>query len=447
MSLTAVVLAAGLGTRMRSPIAKVLHPLLGRPMAGWIVAALQELGADVVVVVHHHEGEVRAGLAPWMPRFVRQEAPRGTGDAVAAALSELPEHGPVVVTAGDTPLLTAASVRRLLAAHRGNATVAAFEARDPHGYGRMVPGVGIVEEAACTESQRRIRLVNSGLYVFEAQYLRSRLPLLQPHAPKGELWLTDLVDADSHVVADFVEEEFLGVNDKGALAEGRDVLRRRVNRAHGAAGVEFAGLNDASVDVSVTMLPGASVGFGAVITGKSTIGGDVGPGCVVHDSVIHPGARILAGSVSDGAEVFAGAIVGPMARLRPGAVIRPGAHIGNFVEVKNAVVHEGAKANHLAYLGDADVGAGANIGAGTIFCNYDGVRKHRTVIGAGAFIGSNSALVAPIAVGAGAIVGAGSTITQDVPDDAIAVERALTKLTPNSADRLRRHYRKAADRG
>lgn len=411
------------------------------------MAALQELGADVIVVVHHHEAEVRAGLAPWNPRFVRQVAPRGTGDAVAAALAALPPRGAVVVTAGDTPLLTASGVQRLLAAHRGNATVAAFEARNPTGYGRMVPGVGIVEEAACTPEQRAIRLVNSGLYVFEAEQLRERLPLLRPHPPKDELWLTDLVDADSTVVGDFAEEEFLGINDKGALAEARDVLRRRVNRAHGASGVEFAGLSDAIVDVTVELLPGASIGFGAVITGRSIVGGEVGPGCVVHDTVVHSGARVLAGSVCDGAEVFAGAIVGPMARLRPGAVIRPGAHIGNFVEVKNAVIHEGAKANHLAYLGDADVGAGANIGAGTIFCNYDGVRKHRTLIGAGAFIGSNSALVAPIDVGAGAIVGAGSTLTQDVPADAIAVERALTRLTPNSADRLRRHYRKAADRG
>lgn len=446
MSLTAVVLAAGLGTRMRSPLAKVLHPILGRPMAGWIVGALQELGAEVVVVVHHDEASVRAGLAPWSPRFVRQSAPRGTGDAVAAALELLPLSGPVVVTAGDTPLLTAASVQRLLRAHQSGVTVAAFEAKDPAGYGRMVPGIGIVEDAACTAEQRLIRLVNSGLYVFDAEVLRDRLASLQPHPPKGELWLTDLVDAQSRIVGDFAEDEFLGVNDKGQLAEARDVLRRRTNRAHAARGVEFSGLNDANVDVSVECLPGASIGFGAVIAGTSVIAGEIGPGCVLHDTRVDAGARVLAGSVCEGAHVHAGAVVGPMARLRPGAEILSGAHIGNFVEVKNAVVREGAKANHLAYLGDADVGAGANIGAGTIFCNYDGVRKHRTVIGEGAFVGSNSALVAPIEVGKGAIIGAGSTITEDVPADAIAVERAPTKITPSSADRLRRYYRKAAER-
>ncbi len=446
MSLTAVVLAAGLGTRMRSPLAKVLHPLLGRPMVGWIVGALQELGADVVVVVHHHEADVRAALAPWNPRFARQEAPRGTGDAVAAALAELPQSGPVIVTAGDTPLLTAASVRRLVAAHRGGVTVAAFEARDPTGYGRMVPGVGIVEDGACTAEQRQIRVVNSGLYVMDAAVLRRELPALQPHAPKGELWLTDLVGPDATVVADFVEAEFLGINDRGALAEARGVLRRRVNRAWGAEGIDLADLDTISVDVSVKLHPGAALGTGVVLTGNCDIAGEIGPHCVLHDTVVHAGAKVAAASICERAEVFPGAVVGPMARLRPGARIEGGAHVGNFVEVKNSVLHEGAKANHLAYIGDAEIGAKANIGAGTITCNYDGIRKNRTTVGAGAFIGSNSALVAPITIGDGAIVGAGSTLTQDVPGDAIAVERAPAKVSPGSADRLRRHYRALAGR-
>ncbi len=446
MSLSAVVLAAGLGTRMRSPLAKVLHPVLGRPMVGWIVEALQAVGADVVVVVHHQEDQVRAALAPLGVRFAHQEAPRGTGDAVASALSLLPNAGPVVVTAGDTPLLCARSIQRLLATHVGSCTVAAFCAADPTGYGRMVPGVGVVEEAACTVEQRTIRVVNSGLYVFDAAYLRQRLPHLQPHAPKGELWLTDLVGPDAAVVADFAEEEFLGVNDRAQLAQARGILRRRVNRAWASSGVDFADLDTISVDVGVQLEPGAVLGLGAVLTGACRVAGEVGPHCVVHDTVIEPGARVLAGSVCDGASVGAGAVVGPLARLRPGADIRAGAHVGNFVEVKKAVLHEGAKANHLAYIGDAEVGAGANVGAGTITCNYDGVSKHKTTIGAGAFIGSNSALVAPIRIGDGAIVGAGSTLTQDVPADAIAVERAPVKLTEATAERLRAHYRKRAGR-
>jgi bifunctional UDP-N-acetylglucosamine pyrophosphorylase/glucosamine-1-phosphate N-acetyltransferase len=446
MPLTAVVLAAGLGTRMRSPLAKVLHPLLGRPMVGWIVEALQAVGADVVVVVHHHEEAVRAALAPWNVRFARQSAPRGTGDAVASALAELPDGGPVIVTAGDTPLLTAASIHRLVASHRGGATVAAFEARDPSGYGRMVPGVGIVEDAACSPAQAAIRVVNSGLYVFEAALLRDRLPTLRPHPPKDELWLTDLVDAHATVVSDFVESEFLGVNDRAQLAEARGVLRRRVNRALGATGVDFADLDTVSVDVSVTVEPGASLGLGTVLTGSSRVAGEVGPHCVLHDTHVHAGAVVHAGSVCEGAVVHPGAVVGPLARLRQGADLRAGARVGNFVEVKATVIHEGAKANHLAYLGDAEVGAHANVGAGTITCNYDGVQKHRTRIGAGAFIGSNSALVAPLTVGEGAIVGAGSTLTQDVPADAIAVERAPVKHTLESAERLRQHYRKRAGR-
>jgi bifunctional UDP-N-acetylglucosamine pyrophosphorylase/glucosamine-1-phosphate N-acetyltransferase len=442
MSLSAVVLAAGLGTRMRSPLAKVLHPLLGRPMVGWIVEALQAVGADVVVVVHHHEEAVRAALAPWNVRFARQAAPRGTGDALRSALSELPDGGPVVITAGDTPLLTAASIHRLLAAHRGDVSVAAFEARDPTGYGRMVPGLGIVEQAACTPHQASIRLVNSGLYVMEAALLRARLPTLLPHPPKDEYWLTDLVDARSTVVSDFEEHEFLGINDRAQLAEARGVLRRRLNRAFAATGVDFADLDSASVDVTVSLQPGASIGLGAVLTGDCRVAGDVGPHCVLHDTEVAAGASVLAGSVCEGAVVHGGAVVGPLARLRKGADVRAGARVGNFVEVKGSILHEGAKANHLAYLGDAEIGAGANVGAGTITCNYDGISKHRTEIGAGAFIGSNSALVAPLRIGDGAIVGAGSTITQDVPADAIAVERAPLKLTLDSAERLRTHYRK-----
>ena len=404
--------------------------------------ALQDLGADVIVVVHHHEEAVREALAPWGVRFARQESPRGTGDAVGSAVSLLPASGPVIVTAGDTPLLTAVSIRRLVDAHRGSCTVAAFKAPDPTGYGRMVPGVGIVEDAACTPDQRRIQSVNSGLYLFDAAYLRAELPGLRPHAPKDELWLTDLVGPTSQVLAEFSPDEFLGVNDKAQLAEARAILRRRVNRAWAAAGVDFAELDGISVDATVILHPGASLASGVIVTGRSSVHGDVGPHCVLHDTVIHPGARVNAGSVCDGAEVHAGAVVGPLARLRPGADIRAGAHVGNFCEVKNTILHEGAKANHLTYLGDADIGAGANIGAGTITCNYDGVRKHRTTIGAGAFIGSNTALVAPITVGDGAIVGAGSTLTQDVPADAIAVERAPAKLTLASADRLRSVYRR-----
>jgi bifunctional UDP-N-acetylglucosamine pyrophosphorylase / glucosamine-1-phosphate N-acetyltransferase len=442
MSVVAVVLAAGLGTRMKSPLAKVLHPILGRPMLGWVLAALDEAGAEPILVVHHQEEAVRAAFPA--RRFARQEVPRGTGDAVAATLALLPASGPVLVCAGDTPLLPASAFSRLLAEH-GDApcTVASFEAADPTGYGRIVRngGTRIVEEANATPDERRIREVNSGLYVFDAAYLRAQLPRLVPHPPKGEYYLTDLVQADAKVVAGFPEAMFMGVNDRAQLAEARDALRRRRNRALAAAGVDLESLDGISIDVDVVVAPGARIGLGAVLTGASVVAGEVGPNCVLHDTTVAAGAVLRASCVCEGAEVQAGAVVGPFARLRPKAVIGEGAHIGNFVEVKNTRVGPGAKANHLAYLGDAELGAGANYGAGAITCNYDGVRKNRTVIGAGAFIGSNAALVAPVEVGDGAIVGAGSVITQTVPADAIAISRAPQKVALGSAARLRQRYK------
>jgi bifunctional UDP-N-acetylglucosamine pyrophosphorylase/glucosamine-1-phosphate N-acetyltransferase len=467
--LHAVVLAAGLGTRMRSPLAKVLHPLLGRPMVGWVVHALQALGAEVVVVVNHQEDAVRAAL-PGV-RFVRQDAPRGTGDALRAALAALPASGPVLVTAGDTPLITAAALSRVVAAHRGNVTVATFEVADPTGYGRIVRGGGtgipaspaegsgpaarggvaggsppphdlrIVEQAECTPEEAAITEVNSGVYVFDAAYLRDALPALVPHPPKGEFYLTDLVRGAVNVVGGFDASLFAGVNDRAALADARAVLRRRINRAWALEGVDFADLDGAIVECDVVLHPDASVGLGTVLAGKSDIAGMVGPHSIVNDSVIERGAILHANSIAVGATLRTGAQAGPFARLRPGAVLEENAHVGNYVEVKNTRVGRGAKANHLAYLGDADVGDGANIGAGTITCNYDGFSKHHTTIGAGAFIGSNTALVAPIVVGDGAIVGAGSTIIADVPADAIAVERAPVKINTGSADLLRARYR------
>ncbi len=444
--LTAVVLAAGLGTRMRSPLAKVLHPLLGRPMVGWVVHALQALGADVIVVVNHQEEAVRAAL-PGV-RFVRQSIPLGTGDALRAALPLLPTEGPVLVTAGDTPLVTAEALRRVVAAHTGQVTVASFEVADPTGYGRMVrssPGEGadvrIVEQSECTAEQAAIREVNSGVYVFDAAYLRQQLPDLEPHPPKGEFYLTDLVKGPATVVSGLDAALFAGVNDRAALADARAVLRRRINRAWALAGVDFADLDGAIVEAGVTLHPDAHVGLGTVLAGKSDIAGMVGPHCIVNDTTIAAGAVLHANSVAVGAVLHAGAQAGPFARLRPGAVLEENAHVGNYVEVKNATVRRGAKANHLTYLGDADIGEGANVGAGTITCNYDGFSKNRTFIGARAFIGSNTALVAPVSIGAGAIVGAGSTITEDVPDDAVALTRAPQKVVQNLAEKLRLRYR------
>ncbi|MFZ5475134.1 MAG: bifunctional UDP-N-acetylglucosamine diphosphorylase/glucosamine-1-phosphate N-acetyltransferase GlmU [Myxococcota bacterium] len=444
MPIHAVVLAAGLGTRMKSPLAKVLHPLLGRPMVGWVVEALREAGADVTVVVNHQEEAVRAALPGCA--FARQEAPRGTGDAVRSALAGLPAHGPVLVTAGDTPLVTAEAFRRLLDAHEGGVTVAAFEVADPTGYGRMIAGKGIVEHVDCSPAEREVRLVNSGVYVFDADVLHAGVPTLRAHPPKDELYLTDLVGPGAKVVRFPDASIFAGVNDRAQLADARAALRRRVNRAWALAGVDFEDLDRTHVDVTVELLPDARVGFGTQLLGRCRVAGEVGPHCVVRDATVEAGARVHAGSHVDCAVVGPNAVVGPMARLRPGAVLEEGVHVGNFVEVKQATLRKGAKANHLAYLGDADVGEGTNVGAGTITCNYDGFAKHRTQIGARVFIGSNTALVAPIRVGDGAYVAAGSTLTTDVPEEALAIARGSQVNKPGLAERLRQRARARAGR-
>ncbi|MFN7143263.1 MAG: DapH/DapD/GlmU-related protein, partial [Myxococcota bacterium] len=301
--------------------------------------------------------------------------------------------------------------------------------------------VRIVEQAECGPDEAAVREVNSGVYVFDAAYLREALPGLAPHPPKGEFYLTDLVRGPATVVGGFDASLFAGVNDRAALADARAVLRRRINRAWALQGVDFADLDGAIVEAEVVLHPDAHVGLGAIVAGKSDVAGMVGPHCVVNDTTIAAGAILHANSIAVGATIRAGAQAGPFARLRPGAVLEEDAHVGNYVEVKNATVRRGAKANHLTYLGDAEVGEGANVGAGTITCNYDGFAKHRTVIGARAFIGSNTALVAPVSVGDGAIVGAGSVITVDVPADAVATTRVPQKNSANLAEKLRVRYR------
>jgi bifunctional UDP-N-acetylglucosamine pyrophosphorylase/glucosamine-1-phosphate N-acetyltransferase len=359
---------------------------------------------------------------------------------VRCALEALPASGPVLVLAGDTPLVQAASLRRLLQQHRGLATVATFEVGDPTGYGRIIQdagGIRIVEQGECSPEQAAIRQVNSGAYVFEAAWLRQELPLLRPHPPKGEYYLTDLVGSGAVAVSGFSAEEFMGINDRAALADARMRLRRRVNRAWALAGVDFADLETIEVEAGVQLEADAHLGMGTILKGACRVAGKVGPNCLLVDTVVERGAEVKAGTVAEGAWLAAGAQAGPMTHLRPGARLEAKSKVGNFVEVKNAVLGVGAKASHLSYLGDAVIGEEANIGAGTITCNYDGFRKHRTEIGARAFIGSNTALVAPVSVGEGAIVGAGTIVTQEVPADAIAVGRPPLKLSPGSAARFR----------
>ena len=448
----AIILAAGRGTRMRSRLGKVLHPVLGRPMVAWPTQAAQAAGLGVVLVVHHQEEGVRSAMAGAGVDFARQEAPRGTGDAVAAGVSVLPETGTVVVLNGDGPLIRPETIGALLEQHAASGkalTVVSMVVDEPAHYGRIVRDAQggaacIVEAAHATRAQLEIREVNTGLYAMDLAWLRSVLPELQPHPPKGEIYLTDCVElaaaaggAGVMVLED--PAEALGVNSQVERASASRILQDRIVDAHMQAGVAFEDPHSVTVEPSVSLAPDAWIERGAVLRGTTSVatGARIGAYAVLDSASVAEDARVLAHSVLEGAQVGVRSTVGPHARLRPGTVVGADCKIGNFVETKKAVLEDGAKVSHLSYIGDARVGAGANVGAGTITCNYDGFRKHRTEIGAGAFIGSNTALVAPVRVGAGALIAAGAVVVSDVPADAIAVARAPQDVRLGAAARFR----------
>ncbi len=444
MSLEGVVLAAGKGTRMKSRIPKVLHELLGLPMAAWVLKALPGAVDKVWVVTGYSREEVEEALAPWEVGFVRQREQRGTGNAVAEAMPLLSAPW-VLVAPGDMPLLRRESLEALVEAHfRGNhhITVLTAELEDPRGYGRVVRKdgrvVAIVEDGEAVGEERAIREVNTGVYLFSLDLLREALPRLEPHPPKGEYYLTDVVAwavskgyrVGSWTLMDPVEG--VGVNDRVQLARAIQVLRDRKNRALMESGVTLVSPEDTYVEALV------EVGADTVIYPWVCLEGEtrVGEGCEIKshvrivDSVLESGVRVLDSSLIEGSHLARGVSVGPMARLRPGTRLEEGVKVGNFVEVKKSVLGKGTKAGHLAYIGDATLGEGVNVGAGTITCNYDGFAKHPTEIGDGAFIGSDTQLVAPVKVGAHALIGAGSTITKDVPENALALSRVRQRNIP-----------------
>lgn len=448
----AVILAAGKGTRMKSSLVKVLHPVLGRPMVAWPTAAAQSAGLDVVLVVNTQEERVRAALQDSGVAFARQAVPRGTGDAVASGLAAVPGEGTVVVLNGDGPLIRQETITTLLDAHAASGnrvTVVSMVVDNPGRYGRVIRGEDgrpqrIVEASDASETELQVREVNTGLYAFDVAWLRSVLPGLKPHPPKGEIYLTDCLElaaqegsAGALVLED--PAEALGVNSQVERAQAAGILQRRIVAAHMAAGVAFEDPGNVSVEPSVSLAADVWVGRGCVLRGDTTVqsGAYLDAHVVMDNATVAENARILAHTVLEGAVVGSSASIGPHARLRPGTVVGAGCKVGNFVETKKAVLEDGAKVSHLSYIGDAVVGAGANVGAGTITCNYDGFGKHRTEIGAGAFIGSNTALVAPVRVGAGALVGAGAVVVRDVPADAIAVARAEQSVRKGAAARFR----------
>lgn len=438
MSLEIVILAAGQGTRMRSALPKVLHPVAGKAMLGHVIDTARALNPQRIhVVIGHGADAVRERLAAADLNFVLQEQQLGTGHALAQALPFIQAER-VLVLYGDVPLIEAPTLERLLAqAAPEQLALLTVELADPSGYGRIVRDAAgrvtaIVEQKDASAEQRAIREGNTGILALPGARLADWLGRLSNRNAQGEYYLTDVIAmavADGLTVATAQPEDAMevqGANDRLQLSQLERHYQQRAARRLMAQGVTL--LDPARFDVRGEVTAGRDVviDVNVILEGRVVIedGVEIGAHCVIRNSTLRRGAVVKAHSHLDGAELGEGADCGPFARLRPGSVLGAGAHVGNFVELKNAVMGAGAKAGHLAYLGDAEIGAASNIGAGTITCNYDGANKHRTVIGEDAFIGTNNSLVAPVTIGAGATTAAGSVITSAVPDSALAVGRA-----------------------
>jgi bifunctional UDP-N-acetylglucosamine pyrophosphorylase / glucosamine-1-phosphate N-acetyltransferase len=434
-ALAVVVLAAGQGTRMKSALPKVLHPIGGQPMLAHVLAVAKGLGAARIVVVTAPDGKPAADLAEqWGAETVLQDRQLGTGHAVLQAQKKLADFdGDLLVLFGDTPLLTLATLTRLTGRLGAAADITAlgFRAADPSGYGRMIAEgdslIRIVEHKDADADERRVDLCFAGMLAGRARLVFDLLHQIDNHNAQAEHYLTDIIAlARSRglrcVVVEGSESEMLGVNSRAQLAQAEGAFQARKRSELMAQGVSMVAPETVYLSADTRIESDAVIGPYVVF----------GPGVTVKG-----GAEIRAFCHIEGAEVGEGAIVGPFARLRPGAVLEQSVHVGNFVEVKNARLEKGVKANHLSYLGDARVGAASNIGAGTITCNYDGDNKHFTDIGARVFIGSDATLVAPVKIGDGAYIGAGSVITEDVEADALALGRARQVAKPGRAEEIR----------
>jgi bifunctional UDP-N-acetylglucosamine pyrophosphorylase/glucosamine-1-phosphate N-acetyltransferase len=439
MNRAAIILAAGAGTRMKSATAKVLHKVAGLPMLGHVIAGLKAAGVSRIVVVTAPGADaVRDYAQAEGCRSAVQDKQLGTGHAAAAGAEALKDFdGELMIAYGDMPLMTASTFEASFAARGDGLAIVAFHAADPGAYGRVLLDASgaldrIVEFKDASEAERKTDLCNAGVLAADARKFFAWAAKLDNKNAQGEFYLTDVPalakrDGVCCAVATVAEDDALGVNSRAELAEAERRMQDRLRATALAAGVGMTAPE--TVFLSHDTQLGADTEIEPFVV--------FGPGVKVAS-----GVRIRSHSHLEGAAVAAGAIIGPYARLRPGTVIGEGAHIGNFVEVKNTAVDKGAKANHLTYLGDAHVGAGANIGAGVITCNYDGFGKYRTEIGAGAFIGSDTALVAPVSVGAGAITAAGSVITRNVEADAMAVARGQQVEKPGWAKAFRERKKK-----
>ncbi|OGP15720.1 MAG: UDP-N-acetylglucosamine diphosphorylase/glucosamine-1-phosphate N-acetyltransferase [Deltaproteobacteria bacterium GWA2_55_10] len=448
-NLASIILAAGKGTRMKSNIPKVLHRVAGSPMLFFPINVLKTLKAGrVVVVIGHGAEEVREAFKGGEVSFCVQVEQLGTGHAVMVALKELKGfEGDVLILSGDVPLITVETITALMELHRkagrkkAALTLVTTVLENPNGYGRIVRGdlghiVRIVEDKDCSPLQKKIKEVNAGIYLASLKFLNDNIKRIGKNNAQGEYYLPDLVElavsegdkVDALIAAEPIE--VMGINNRVELSKADSYMRRRVSESLMLSGVTI-------VDPDATYIDyGASAGMDTIIYPGARISGDsvIGSGCVIEEgsridaSKIGDSTVIRSYSVIESSEIGSRAAIGPFAHLRPGSTVGDNAHIGNFVELKKSVIGRGSKANHLSYIGDSIVGENVNIGAGTITCNYDGIKKHQTTIEDGAFIGSDSQLVAPVKIGKGAYVGSGTTVTKDVPAGALVITRAPEKV-------------------
>jgi len=433
-----VILAAGQGSRMKSDLPKVLHSVAGRPMLHHVTGTARKLGADKIHTVIGHGGDkVRATTNESLVNWVVQDEQLGTGHAVAQALPHLPDDARVLILYGDVPLTRTETLQAMVESLDDNTLgLLTVTLDNPQGYGRIVRDANdqvtsIVEQKDASKDQLAIREVNTGILAIAARHLKSWLPTLSNANAQGEYYLTDIiamaVERNLKISVSQPEDPFevQGVNNRLQLAELERWVQKREAERLMTDGATLA--DPARIDVRGELVIGKDIliDVNVIFEGKVSLGNNVsvGPGCVIRDAVIADGVQINAHSVIDGAVIGANAQIGPFARIRPGTELAANTKVGNFVETKKALVGEGSKINHLSYVGDASLGRNVNVGAGTITCNYDGVNKFQTVIGDGAFVGSNTSLVAPVCIGAGVTIGAGSTITRNVDDNELAVAR------------------------
>jgi bifunctional UDP-N-acetylglucosamine pyrophosphorylase / glucosamine-1-phosphate N-acetyltransferase len=458
MNTTVVILAAGLGTRMRSKRAKVLHRVGGRALVEHVLAAAKTITdpANIVVVTGHEAAQVEELLAPQGVSFVRQQSQKGTGDALASCRAKLENAGgTLMLLYGDVPLLAPETLQRLKATQESSGAAAILittTLADPTGYGRVIVDdkqrvTAIVEHKNCTPAQRGIHVINSGIYCFKADTLWLHLGEIQPNPESGEYYLTDMAEIltrHGHLVTAMHipdPDELLGINTKVELADADRVLRERKCRELMLAGVTIERPETVTIDVDVRVGADTVIEPYARLLGSTEIGEDcrVGAGAIIQSCTLQPGSAVEPYTIMNRSNLASGSQVGPFARLRFDVNVQQDAKIGNFVELKAATIGKGSKAQHLAYLGDTVVGEDSNIGAGTITCNYDGEKKHPTKIGDRAFVGTNSTLVAPLEIGNEAYIAAGSVITDNVPAEALAFGRERQVNKPGRAKKLKKH--------